>query len=158
MEGNEVTSASTSSDNGIDKTGESPYPIGDWLDKLCSYYMALGVSFDEFWYGDYTRFKYISEANKLKKEAINEQLWLQGLYIDYALSTQFENFGMGLAGKHGKPKRYLEKPIELFPKTEEEKQREDEEERKKLIEFFNSLIAQQERRKKEKADGNSRQS
>lgn len=110
--------------------------------------MALGITFDEFWYGDFTRFKYIAEAKKLEKEARNEELWLGGYYVDYALATELANFGRGLSGKAGgKTRKYLEKPVDLFAPTEEEKEIEQEKETRNVIEYFDKLIYKQQKRK-----------
>lgn len=119
---------------------EARESISQWLDELCSFYMAIGVGYDEFWYGDFTRLKYYVEANKNKRIAKNEEMWLQGMYFDNALQAEIHN----LASKKGAaPKKYLEKPIEIFPKTEREKELEKKQEDKKLIKYLDSLIAKQ---------------
>ena len=50
--------------------------LGQELSALCEYYMAMGVSYDEFWHGDYCRLKFY-EANYFRqKELKNQELWL----------------------------------------------------------------------------------
>lgn len=89
------------------------------------------------------------EAEKLKLESKNAFEWLQGRYFFDALSVALSNFSAGMANKVGKA-NYHEKPIRIFPMTEEEK----EAERKKKLEAYRAeLIAWQtafNARKKEK--------
>ena len=73
----------------------SPTPFGDMLDKACIYYMAMGVSYDEFWHGDYTKLKYYREAYKLKAKMNNSEAWLQGMYFYDAVSTALNNAFLG---------------------------------------------------------------
>lgn len=107
--------------------------FSDVLDKLCAYYMALGVSASEFWDGDYTMLKYYVERHKIAVEQQNEQLWLQGAYfyeaISVALSQAFD--------KHSTAK-YPEKPYRLTPMSEDEQKIENQ---KKVDEFRSKLMA-----------------
>lgn len=57
--------------------------------QQCPYYMSLGVSYDEYWHGDYTRLPYYRKAYALKREEKNQQLWLQGLYFRIAVLSAF---------------------------------------------------------------------
>ena len=60
-------------------------------------------------------------------------MWLQGIYTANAFQTVIGN-------AFGKQKfKYLEKPIDIFEKTEAEKQQEVREERTKLINWLNGL-------------------
>ena len=49
--------------------------------------MAMGVSYDEYWNGDYTMLPYYRKAYALKRRAENEKLWLQGIYILRAIGS-----------------------------------------------------------------------
>lgn len=68
--------------------------LAQWLEKLCEYYMAMGVSFEEFWFGDYCRLKFYEQAyfNKLKRR--DYDLWLEGRYV-------LEAVGVALAKSFG---------------------------------------------------------
>lgn len=113
------------------------------LDKLCPYYMMIGVSYDEFWNGDYTRLKYYEECHRLEIEKRNQELWLQGLYNYAALTTALAN---AFAKKGSHPKEYLDKPIRITPMNEDEK----EQEKKKMVENFRSQLMTLDRRFTEK--------
>ena len=103
------------------------------LDKLCAYYMALGVSADEFWNGDPTLLKYYVETHRIAVEQQNERMWLQGVYFYEAISTALAQ----AFSKHSNAK-YPEKPHRLTPLSEEEQELEN---KKKVEEFREQLMA-----------------
>lgn len=107
--------------------------FSDVLDKLCAYYMALGVSANEFWDGDYTLLKYYAEKHRIAVEQQNEQLWLQGMYFYEALTVALAQ----AFSKHSNAK-YPEKPHRLTPLSEEEQEIENQ---KKVEEFRAQLMA-----------------
>lgn len=102
------------------------------LDRSCTYYMAIGVSYDEFWNGDYTRLKYVLDAHKIKLELRNQELWLQGLYVYDAVSVAVSN----ALSDRGPKQKYIEKPIRITELNELEK----EEEEKKTLESFKAQL------------------
>lgn len=56
----------------------------------------MGMSADDFWKGDPALAKAYREAEKIKRDRLNERLWLQGMYIYEALcdaSPLFRAFG-----------------------------------------------------------------
>ena len=114
MEGDPVTPEEPSEN-------DSPTPIGDVLDKLCPYFMAMGMSYHEFWHGDYTQWKFWEEENQRRRKEENEMLWL--------LANAFRERGEP-------PSSYLEEPIRITPMTEEEK---EEEQRKQIATFRSQL-------------------
>lgn len=115
------------SEHGVERS------FGETLDKLCSYYMALGVPADEFWNGDYTMLKYYVERHRIAVEQQNEQLWLQGLYFYDALVVALSQS----MTKHSTAK-YPEKPYRLTPLSEDEQELEN---KKKVEEFRAQLMA-----------------
>lgn len=138
MEGNEVDLLPNLPSEEEEKQ-KSDTPISDMLDKLCPYYMMIGVSYDEFWNGDYTRLKYYVEKHKLEIEKRNQELWLQGLYNFDALTTAISN---ALAKSASQRKKYPEKPYRITEKSEEEKQAEKE----KMVDDFRSQLMALDRR------------
>lgn len=98
--------------------------------------MLYGMSYDEFWYGKPILAKYYREKHKLEIEQTNQQLWLQGLYI-------YDAFAVVLGNAFSKRKnKYLDKPLELFPPTEEELKRRVEETRRAFVEKLNAFAAE----------------
>ena len=59
--------------------------IGQFIVDQCPYYLSIGVTWDEYWHGDYTRLPYYRKAYALKREETNQKLWLQGVYFLRAL-------------------------------------------------------------------------
>ena len=67
---------------------------------------------EEFWYEQPRLAKAFREAQKLRNDMLNQQLWLQGLYNFDAVSVAVSNF----FGKQGTKKQtYLKEPLELHP-------------------------------------------
>ena len=95
--------------------------------------MALGVSADEFWNGDYTLLKYYVERHRIAVEQQNEQLWLQGRYFYEAVAVALEQ-----AFSKQPISQYPEKPHRLTPLSEEEQELEN---KKKVEEFRAQLMA-----------------
>ena len=83
----------------------------------------MGVSYDEYWNGDYTRLPYYRKAYALKRHEENEKLWMQGLYFLRAI-------GCVLPGSD------TSYPDEPFPLTEEEAA--EREVRKRREAFYNA--------------------
>ena len=105
------------------------------------------MTLDEFWNGSPHLVKYYREAHRLKTEEQNQMAWLTGLYIKSALDSSL-SVSEFFRPKGSKVIQYIEKPLDLFGKTEEEKKREAIKERQKAVEYFNKLIRQQEAKKK----------
>lgn len=61
--------------------------LGQFIRHQCPYYLNMGMSWDDYWYGDYRKLPYFRKAYALKREEINQQLWLEGFYILQAIGT-----------------------------------------------------------------------
>ena len=80
------------------------------------------MSWDEYWYGDYTRLPFYRKAYALKREETNQKLWMQGVYFLRAIGCAFfEN------------ETYPEEPL---PLTDEDAK--EQEERRRRIEIDNA--------------------
>ena len=87
----------------------------DMCEKLCPDYMAMGMTYDEYWYGDPWMTKAFRKAYELKQKNRNYGYWLQGLYIYQSLlsvSPVYHDFA-----KNPKPLPY---PSEPYPLSKEE--------------------------------------
>ena len=56
-----------------------------FLEDACSTYMAWGMSYNDYWYGDTSMARFYREAHEKKRIEENENLWLQGMYIYEAI-------------------------------------------------------------------------
>ena len=80
--------------------------------------MAMGMSYTEFWDGPPFLVVAYRKAFRIKREIENEQAWLQGLYVYDAFVVCMANM---FSGRGAKKQSYLERPVDIFPLTEEEK-------------------------------------
>ena len=96
------------------------------------YYLSLGMSYEQFWYGEPWLVKAYREAELYRMEANNYNFWLQGLYIQRAtlsaISQRFSN-------KKSDIVTYLDYPIAF---TKREKEAEKERNRQRTIRWFMS--------------------
>lgn len=54
-------------------------------DELCPVFMSMGMSYNDYWYGDYTQLQHYSKAFEMQRERANYDAWLQGAYVYDAL-------------------------------------------------------------------------
>lgn len=105
-----------------------PSACTEYFDSACPYYMAIGMSYEEYWYGKPEIAKFYKEKDIYRRRMKNEEMWIEGLYFAKAISTNFS-----------KKEKYPEKPFDIFPKTTLEKQAEAQKEREKIIDYFTQL-------------------
>lgn len=117
--------------------------FAECFDKAFPYYLAIGMPPAEFWDGDPWLAKAYRTAHRYRIEQRNQELWMQGVYIYQAFNTVVGN---ALRKKGHPPDKYLEKPIELFPKEDYQKEIEAKKEREKAVDFFNKMKANWERK------------
>ena len=96
----------------------------------------MGMSYDEYWNGSAERTRAYREAHKIKTRQINQQLWLEGVYMSHALSATVIN---RLSSQSAKK---IEYPREPLPLTAAEQEEQHERERKRMVERMKqSMIA-----------------
>ena len=96
-------------------------------------YLSYGMTYEQYWDGDPWMTRAYAQAYLLKRKIENENMWILGAYVANA-------FGTVIGNAFGKKKlKYLEKPLDIFPKTDAEKQAEVRAERRKLISWLNGL-------------------
>ena len=106
-------------------------------------FIAYGMTYNQYWYGDPWMTRAYAQAFLLKRKLENEQAWIQGSYFANALSAV-------LGSAFGKKRvSYINKPFDLFPKTESEKKAEIREERRKVIAWLNGMKKASMKKKKD---------
>lgn len=107
------------------------------FEESCPYFMAIGMSYQEFWFEDCWISEAYLKAHKIKKEQLNEQFWLQGVYIYEAL-IDVAPILHAFSKKGTKPMPFPKEPYPLFKKKEDNKQKEREQkiEQEKAEMFF----------------------
>ena len=76
--------------------------LGQYLDELCAYFMAIGMPWQEIMYGERAAFADYVLAYEFKRVQTNANLHLQGLY-DYTAVTCALSSAFAEKGKKGKP-------------------------------------------------------
>lgn len=87
--------------------------------------MALGMSYDQYWYGDadWRILKSYLDADRLRQERMNQKAWWFGQYTYDALCVALGN----AFRERGKPaERYHQKPYDLGGAAAEETEKERE--------------------------------
>lgn len=88
-------------------------------------YLAFGMTAAEFWEGDPALAAGYRQADAIRRRRMNEELWLNGVYMAEAISATVGNmFSKGRKNKY---------PAEPFPITEDEqRERREREEKAKM--------------------------
>ena len=158
MGGELVNSPSTNDDNELKNTGKQlTFKEACW--SVFPSYLAIGMTYEQFWFGDVCLTQCYMEAFKLKQRLENEHAWLQGRYVYEAIGALVPV--LHAFAKNGtKPNEYLKEP---FPMSEQEiKERKERDERlayergmqrmKALAESMNKKFKEKESRQEEGAD------
>lgn len=117
------------------------YSFAEIFEEQCPIYMSYGMTYEQFWDGDPKMAIAYRKAHELKKEIVNEQLWLQGAYIYDALQRIAPLFRVMSSDN---PEPYLEKPYRLKPKTKQEIKAEQKKEMEDMQAYLEGFMAKQE--------------
>lgn len=115
----ELTAQPSSNGEGNGGEGESPDTpdtCREIIDKAFPSYLAMGMTYDEFYNKDHTLVIAYRKAFELKRNEQNQNLWLLGAYVYQAIarvSPLFNPFS-----KHPKPESYLDKPFPVYEHEE----------------------------------------
>ncbi len=115
-------------EDNLKKPNNKLFSYSEEFDRLCPYFMAIGMSYEQFWYDNCWIANAYLQSYKIKREQKNEELWLQGVYIFEAL-CDVSPILHAFAKKGTKPRPYSKEPYPLFKKeteqyTEEQNQQE----------------------------------
>ena len=101
--------------------GNSPVPSHAYTEifkKAFPHYLAIGMTYDQFWNQDVELVKAYREADEIRRERKNQDMWLQGAYIYEALLDASPALRTSF-GKHPpKPVPYRQQPYELYTSKE----------------------------------------
>lgn len=109
------------------------------FDECFPFYLAIGMSYAEYWTGDSSLVRYYRKAYQIKQDEINNNAWLQGMYIYDAVSTALHN---ALRGKNTRVREYAKQPYDFKhrEKTEAEKAKEVEIEQQKAAAWMENFV------------------
>lgn len=112
------------------------------FEECFPFYLAIGMSYAEYWEGDPKLTQYYRKAYRIKQDEINNNAWLQGMYIYDAVSTALHNALRGMGKSKPPAKDYAKQPYELNKKnkTEQEKAKEVEIEQEKAAAWMENFV------------------
>jgi len=100
------------------------------------YYLAIGMSYELYWYGSPNIVKAYHKAHEIRNQQRNQEMWFQGLYNYRAFGSVAANLAYSFSGGKGKkPEGYFDEPI---PLTEEDKQRATNKNIQRTLEWVNA--------------------
>ena len=135
-----VSGSPSAAEGGEQSKARSPFPTyTEKFYEVFPYYLAIGMTYEQFWEGDPTLVIYYRKADEIRNEKRNQELWLQGLYI-YEAICDVSPILHAFAKKGAKPHPYTTTPYPLTTKERtriaEEKERKVAEKGKKMMEAF----------------------
>lgn len=99
-------------------SGDAPTPhfaYTEAFEKAFPQYLAMGMTYDQFWNDDVELVKFYREAFLLKQQLKEQDMWIQGAYFCEAIASCFAD--------KKKPVHYPKEPHGYFEKHRAEKQR-----------------------------------
>lgn len=114
------------------------------FEEVCPFFMSIGMTYEEFWYGDVELTRYYLKAYQIKekREAIKEKWarWEIGLYVYEALCDVAPI--LQAFSKAKKPLQYPTKPygIDELEKEENKQKQEEIQKEKEKVELMRTQI------------------
>lgn len=84
--------------------------IKTYFDELCVNLMAIGMSYEQFWYDDPEIANYYIEANKIKQDIEYQKLWVMGKYVYDVIHETYPLLNGFADPKKVKPQPYNKVP------------------------------------------------
>lgn len=145
-----VSGSTLPNGDGVDETTLSSFSFSKEFEKHLPYFLAVGMTYEQYYDGDVWLCKHYRQADEIRKDRMNEKLWLQGLYIyDALIKVAPALRAMGAS----KPQDYPEEPYPLTEKEQTRREKRDEKKRfEQMIEKMSNLTIE---RSEEDGNGNS---
>lgn len=83
------------------------------------YYLSIGMTEEQYWDRDSTLVIAYRKAEELRKERVNQEMWLNGMYV-YDAIARLSPILRAFAKKGTKPQPYVEEPYPITRKNVEE--------------------------------------
>lgn len=135
--------------DGEDK--DAHVPFYKTFEKLCPYYMSIGMTYEQFWDGEAELPKYFREAHELRMREQNRMMYYQGAYVYSAIiavSPILRAFS-----KAKEPAPYLDDVIPISEKEADEiKERKEREQFEKNLTWMKTISQRLNEQFKEKSN------
>lgn len=106
-------------------TEDQPRTYTEIFETVFPYYLAIGMSYEQFWEGSADLVKAYRKADEIRRRRMNEELWLCGMYTADALTATVGNMFS---------KKKYNYPSEPRPITKDEAEERRERERREKAE------------------------
>ena len=70
---------------------DQPKTFSEIFEEIFPYYLAFGMSYEQFWYGSPELVIPYRRADEIRRRRMNEELWLAGMYTADALASTVGN-------------------------------------------------------------------
>ncbi len=121
--GEELLSSPDAANNGGGAMRPAPFSHSEVFEEHCPYYLSIGMTWNQFWYGDAEMVRAYRKAQSIKNERENQQMWMQGLYTYKALLC-VSPILHAFAKAGTKPEPYLDEPFPIDEKEVREREAE----------------------------------
>lgn len=101
---------------------DKDYKPSDVFSQLCPTYMAMGMTYDEYWNGDVLAPRMYREKYKLQQQQDDIKAWMQGMYI-YEVLCDVSPLFQFMSKKAVKVRPYSDKPYSFKNETKQETER-----------------------------------
>ena len=138
-----MVSGSLSAPEGSERKSSLPFvTYTERFYEQFPYYLAIGMTPEQYWDGDPALVKYFRKADEIKLERLNQGKWLQGMYI-YEAICDASPILRSFSKKGTKPHPYPDKPYPLTDKQRKQdsvaKEKAVSDKGKKFMEAFMKL-------------------
>lgn len=125
-----LTDEISNANDGDSETSESPFPFSDVFEDAFPYYLSMGMSYKEYWFGDPSLVVAYRKAEDIRSHRKNWEMWMNGRYVYEAVMRLIPSLQLL---KPREPMEYMNEP---YPLTKEEyEERLQREEKKKQEEI-----------------------
>ena len=147
-----LVSGSLSDIEGSERKGSFPYfTYTEKFYEMFPYYLSIGMTYEQYWEGDCDLVKYYRQAEEIRNEKRNQELWLQGMYV-YEAICDVSPILHAFAKKGSKPHPYPTKPYAISEKQVRKEQEEKERARfEKGKRYMESIMLSNNKRFKEQS-------
>lgn len=105
-----------------------PLSYSEQFHRVFPSYLAMGMTYEQFWDGDSVLAAEYRKAEEIRNEKLNQQLWLQGMYIYEAL-CDVAPILRAFTKKGTRPHKY---PTEPYPISQRERKQKAEQKEKQV--------------------------
>lgn len=102
----------------VGRKGKGPaprYSYEEAFEQQFPYYLSIGMTEAQYWDGDCELVTHYRKAEEMRRERVNQEMWLQGMYIYDAIS-RLSPILHAFAKKGAKAEPYVSEP---YPITQE---------------------------------------